>query len=89
MQSMPQLLCHHFESLFTCKSQVLFRSINNVRSTLVCLALPADKYVYLHLRSDIYSDCLMGDMGWSSCDTRRKVAMFRYCNKLIDIDDII
>ncbi len=28
-----------------------------------------------------------GDMGWSSCDTRRKVAMFRYCNRLIDMDD--
>ncbi len=28
-----------------------------------------------------------GDMGWSSCDTRRKVAMFRYWNRLIDMDD--
>ncbi len=28
-----------------------------------------------------------GDKGWSSCDTRRKVAMFRYWNRLIDVDD--
>ncbi len=28
-----------------------------------------------------------GDMGWSSCDNRRKVAMFRYWNRLIDMDD--
>ncbi len=26
-------------------------------------------------------------MGWSSCDTGRKVAMFRYWNRLIDMDD--
>ncbi len=30
---------------------------------------------------------LIGDIDWSSCDTRRKVAMFRYWNRLIDIDD--
>ncbi len=28
-----------------------------------------------------------GNMGWSSCDTRSKVAMFRYWNRLIDMDD--
>ncbi len=28
---------------------------------------------------------LMG-YGWSSCDTRRKVAMFRYLNRLIEMD---
>ncbi len=28
-----------------------------------------------------------GDMGWSSCDTKSKVAMFRYRNRLIDMDD--
>ncbi len=26
-------------------------------------------------------------MGWSSCDTRRKVAMFIYWNRLINMDD--
>ncbi len=26
-------------------------------------------------------------MGWSSCDTRSKVAIFRYKNRLIDMDD--
>ncbi len=27
------------------------------------------------------------DMGWSSCGTIRKVAMFRYWNRLIDMDN--
>ncbi len=28
-----------------------------------------------------------GDMGWSYWDNRRKVTMFRYWNRLIDMDD--
>jgi len=28
-----------------------------------------------------------GDMGWSACATRRKVAMFRFWNRLMDMED--
>ncbi len=35
----------------------------------------------------VISPAIDWDMGWSSCDTRRKVAIFRYWNRLIDMDD--
>ncbi len=47
------------------------------------------KAIPIFLGVHIYAPlpAIVGDMGWSSCDTTRKVAMFRYWNKLIDIDD--
>ncbi len=38
-------------------------------------------HIYAHLQA------IDGDMSLSSCDTRRKVAMFIYWNRLIDMDD--
>ncbi len=72
-----------------------------VPSSHICLCPPPPPLFRLHvcLQYDGYTTIFLGvhryeplpaidgDMGWSSCDTRRKVVMFIYWNRLIDMDD--
>ncbi len=56
-----------------------FKQIEAIQHKAIRIFLAVHRYAPL--------PALDGDMGWLSCDTRRKVAMFRYWNRLIDMDD--
>ncbi len=56
-----------------------FKQIEAIQHKAIRIFLVVHRYAPL--------PAIDGNMGWSSCDTRRKVAMFRYWNGLIDMDD--
>ncbi len=56
-----------------------FKQIKAIQHNAVRIFLGVHRYVPL--------PAIDGDMGWSSCDTRRKVAMFKHWIRLIDMDD--
>ncbi len=56
-----------------------FKQIDAIQHKAILIFLGVHRYAPL--------PAIDGDMGWSSCDTRMKVAMFRYWNRLIDMDD--
>ncbi len=53
-----------------------FKQIEAIQHKAVRIFLGVHRYAPL--------PTIDGDMGWSSCDTIKKVAMFRYWNRLID-----
>ncbi len=56
-----------------------FKQIEAIQHKAICIFLGVHRYTPL--------PAINGDMCWSSCHTSRKVAMFRYWNWLIDMDD--
>ncbi len=56
-----------------------FKQIETIQHKAIRIFLEVHRYAPL--------PAIDGDMSWSSCDTRRKVAMFRYWISLIDMND--
>ncbi len=83
-------------SLRVYMSKPLSESVNNCLEKNKLGKLLMETRIILHQtpwRLDFIKDnefhllCTPYYMGWSSCDTRRKVVIFRYLNRLIDMDD--